>query len=88
LDIKFTRRHYAKNIVSDEQSAKPQFPPEIFENIKHFKIAVDGYVREAFDHDTDEIIETDNYFTIISKDRKHIQCIRFDQTLGFEFEKY
>ena len=87
--MRFIRRHFAKNIVNDEEDVRPGHLPETFDNVRHFRIAVNGYVSEWDDNspdDVSEIIESDNYFTIISRGGKHIECIRFDETIGFDFD--
>jgi hypothetical protein len=61
----------------------------VFENVTRFSINTDNFqltVMEGDKYGIEEIIETANYFTFVSKGGRAMNCIKWDELINFEFE--
>ena len=92
--MRFTRKHHQQNIVKDDKFTnrkedKEILEPEIFENVMQFCINTPTFqlvVREGDKYGIEEIVETANYFTFVSKGGRAHNCIKYDEVINFEFE--
>jgi hypothetical protein len=57
---------------------------EVFD-IKSMCFIWNGQTITCTSNDTSEIVESSNYFTIISKNRQDVSCLKFDDVTGFIF---
>ncbi len=93
--MRFIRKHNQQNLDRDDkyivqrEGIKEKYEPEIFENVRRFSIRTNDWSILYVDGDryqVDEIIETANYFTVISQSRTLYSCIKYDEVLNFEFQ--
>jgi hypothetical protein len=92
--MRFIRKHFQQNIIKDDKyvhirDGKEILEPEVFENITRFSINTENFqltVMEGDKYGIEEIIETANYFTFVSKGGRAMNCIKWDQLINFEVE--
>ena len=71
------------------KDSKDILEPEVFENVMRFCINTPSFqliVKEGDLYGIEEIIETANYFTFVSKGGRAMNCIKYDEVTNFEFE--
>lgn len=91
--MKFIRNHNDLSLVTrdeiiEKHSHMDKLEPEVFDNLTFFRMQTANYDLQFFEEDkiVEEIIESCNWFTIISKKGKKKQCIKFSDVLSIEFE--
>lgn len=92
--MRFVRKHSQQNIVKDDKyiqtkDGKDILEPETFENVMRFCVNTSTFqliVKEGDRYGIEEIIETANYFTFVSKGGRAMNCIKYDEVINFEFE--
>lgn len=94
--MRFIRKHGQQNLIMEDHcNDKPKLlherlSPEIFENVKSFRIQttrdIDFVFEEGDKHNIGDIIEGHNLFTFVRKDGKKITTVRYDWVTCFEFD--
>lgn len=90
--MRFIRRHNQKNLIDPDYIIEQQpdkimtkREDEIFE-ISQFMVFIStGSWEFTEDKDVSDIIESDNYISILDRDQRHVFCLRISEIEKYEF---